>query len=50
MVFSFSVALALRKANFVIGHPFGLKEISPFPYCQPCIQFCFNSHLHTYKQ
>ena len=38
IVFPFTVALALSKANFV-----GLKYISPLPSCQPCIQFCFNS-------
>ena len=30
MVFSSSVALVLRKANFVIGHPFGSKKSALF--------------------
>ena len=30
MVFSFSVALALRKANFVIGHSFWPQINQPF--------------------
>ena len=39
IVFPFSVALALRKFNFVSWN-IGLEWISPLP---PCIQFCFNS-------
>ena len=33
-----SVALALSKANFV-SRNIGLKQISPLPYCQSCIQY-----------
>ena len=42
--FFFNVALALRKANFV-SRNIGLKYITPLLYCQPRIQFCFNSHF-----
>ena len=38
VVFFFTVALALTKANFV-SRNIGLKQISHLRYCRPCIQF-----------
>ena len=38
MVFSFSVALALREANLV-SRNIDRKYISPLPYCQPAFSF-----------
>ena len=39
-VFSFNIALALKKTNFVnrnVGH---FNKFVLLPLCQPCIQFC----------
>ena len=47
-VFSFSIALALKKTNFVSRNTSHFNKSALLPLCQPCIQFCL-LHLKGYR-